>query len=189
MSYEEAPAAVLLATHCCACGRALLDAVSVERGIGPVCAEKFGFLVDVPADERAEANKLVHFIAAKAGECGAEASPEVEVARLTLAEMGFTKLAAIIRLRLAGKVDVVVEVEGDLLIVRAPFSFEFNEAVRAFGRTHWEFRKEFAGRRNVRLVPVAERVRLWRALKRAYPGRKLAGPAGVVIIGGEESSS
>lgn len=40
--YENAPAAAMLATHCC-CGRPLLDAVSVEAGIGPDCRKKHGF--------------------------------------------------------------------------------------------------------------------------------------------------
>ena len=40
--YESAPATKLLATHCACCGRALVDAVSVERCIGPDCAERYG---------------------------------------------------------------------------------------------------------------------------------------------------
>jgi hypothetical protein len=190
MSYEEAPATALLATHCCACGRALLDAESVERGIGPVCAEKFGFLVPVGAAERAEANKLVHAVAALAGACSTEVSADVEAALARLLELGFVKLAGIIRLRLAGKADVVVEVEGGFYVVRAPYSPAFLEAAGKFGRTHWEFvKKHGSGRKNVRLVPVGERNRLWLALKHAFPGAKVAGPAGAVIIGGEESGS
>lgn len=42
-AYENAPSTVLLATHCCACGRALRDAVSVEAGMGPDCREKHGY--------------------------------------------------------------------------------------------------------------------------------------------------
>lgn len=43
MSYENAPATKLLATACACCGRALVDAVSVERGVGPDCAEMHGY--------------------------------------------------------------------------------------------------------------------------------------------------
>jgi hypothetical protein len=31
-----------LSGRCCSCGRDLTDEGSIERGIGPVCAEKFG---------------------------------------------------------------------------------------------------------------------------------------------------
>lgn len=34
-TYENAPATKMLATNCVVCGRALVDAVSVEMGIGP----------------------------------------------------------------------------------------------------------------------------------------------------------
>ena len=33
--------AAITATHCCACRRELTDAVSVERGIGPICSTKY----------------------------------------------------------------------------------------------------------------------------------------------------
>lgn len=42
-SYENAPSTTLLATHCALCGRPLRDADSVERGVGPDCAEKHGY--------------------------------------------------------------------------------------------------------------------------------------------------
>ena len=39
--YTNAPATKLLATNCLACGRPLVDALSVERGVGPECASHF----------------------------------------------------------------------------------------------------------------------------------------------------
>ena len=42
MTYEAAPATTLLASHCAVCARPLLDAESVEAGIGPDC-RKHGF--------------------------------------------------------------------------------------------------------------------------------------------------
>jgi uncharacterized Zn finger protein (UPF0148 family) len=59
MSYEEAPATQMLATHCCVCGRPLVDAISVETGIGPVCRRRYlpeGF----SEEDRSAANKLVY---------------------------------------------------------------------------------------------------------------------------------
>jgi hypothetical protein len=32
--------------QCCVCGRPLINKYSVKYGIGPICAEKFGFVVD-----------------------------------------------------------------------------------------------------------------------------------------------
>lgn len=42
-------------SHCCMCGRSLVDALSRETGIGPICAEKFGYgqFVDTPINEEA----------------------------------------------------------------------------------------------------------------------------------------
>lgn len=40
--YEAAAATRLLATHCICCRRPLLDAVSVEAGMGPVCRQRHG---------------------------------------------------------------------------------------------------------------------------------------------------
>ena len=40
MTYEDAPATKMLRVGCACCGRALLDAESVESGMGPVCREK-----------------------------------------------------------------------------------------------------------------------------------------------------
>lgn len=51
MSYESAPATILLATRCACCGRELLDAESVEKGMGPTCRRKHGFTkADEPAN-------------------------------------------------------------------------------------------------------------------------------------------
>lgn len=43
MSYESAPATKMLATHCACCARPLVDAVSVEAGVGPECRRRHGF--------------------------------------------------------------------------------------------------------------------------------------------------
>lgn len=43
MSYENAPATKMLATHCACCARPLVDAESVELGIGPDCRKRHGF--------------------------------------------------------------------------------------------------------------------------------------------------
>lgn len=65
MSHENSPATKLLGTACACCGRALVDAESIETGIGPECRKRFG--VDVVNDSAARdaANALVHAVARK----------------------------------------------------------------------------------------------------------------------------
>lgn len=41
--YENAPATKMLASHCACCARPLVDAVSVETGVGPDCRKTHGF--------------------------------------------------------------------------------------------------------------------------------------------------
>ncbi len=185
MSYENAPATKLLATHCCCCGRPLLDATSVELGIGPDCRRKFGYAapdgaVDLKALEalgvdtndgeifadrtpREMANKLVHEVA-----CG------VDRARLSkaigmLAALGFRKLAT----RLGDQATKLrVEVEGDELVVRAPYDACFVEATRAIPGRRWV--KET----KVTRFPRSARRAVWGALVRCFPGGLLATPKG-----------
>lgn len=104
-SYENAPATKLLATACACCGRALVDAVSVESGIGPECRKKFS--VDVVVDEsaRIEANALVHAVAKK----GVNKS-ECRVICAKLAALGYVVLAARIMKRFRMTAAVVVDV-------------------------------------------------------------------------------
>lgn len=64
-TYENAPATKLLATNCACCGRALVDAVSVETGIGPDCREKYGVSFEIGTPAHDEANALVHEVARK----------------------------------------------------------------------------------------------------------------------------
>ena len=108
-SYETAPATRMLATQCAVCARPLLDAVSVETGIGPHCRAKYGFNVEVAPELRAEANRLVYQIACD------QASESSLVACERLQALGFAALAKIIRTRLA---DVVIAVVDDAMHVK-----------------------------------------------------------------------
>jgi hypothetical protein len=88
MSHENAPATKLLATACACCGRDLVDAVSVETGIGPECRKKYAIDTDVSEAARQEANALVYSVAQKGiGIRKAQAAFE------RLAELGFVVLA------------------------------------------------------------------------------------------------
>ncbi len=67
MDYHDAPATKLMKVTCAICGEALLDAKSVEYGMGPHCRSKHGFLgknaPQVSEEDRKKANRLVYSIA------------------------------------------------------------------------------------------------------------------------------
>lgn len=166
MSYENAPATKLLATRCAVCARPLVDAVSVEAGIGPDCREKYGFNVEVDEAARADVNKIVYYIAA--------ATNKVHAATLArcLAHYGFAKLGARILDRL---VDIRIETIGDELRVETPF-------VDAATPT-W---RRIPGRRFVKgqgnFVPTTEKARLWILLQNFYAGAIGDGEKGIFQV-------
>ena len=69
-SYENAPATIMLATHCCCCGRPLVDAISVELGIGPECRN--GRTDGISQEQREICNKLTAAAAVAAQEGNVE---------------------------------------------------------------------------------------------------------------------
>lgn len=136
-TYENAPATKLLATACACCGRALVDAVSVETGIGPDCREKYGVHFDTTNEAHVEANALVFQVARK-GMTAKDAQPIFD----RLAALGFTVLADRIAKRFRTVV-TVVDVEAlraEYATIRAAFLYdncrtpaEFNALVVAMG--------------------------------------------------------
>lgn len=141
-TYENAPATKLLATACACCGRALVDAVSVETGIGPDCREKYG--VDVVVDEaaRTEANALVHAVAKK----GVSRKECREICK-QLAALGYVVLAARImkRFRMVLEAGPTVEqLRAQYATIRAGFTYdnvtarEFDQLCKAAGATDAE---------------------------------------------------
>ena len=87
--YTQAPATIMLATNCVCCGRALVDACSVELGSGPEC--RSGIYPEGGDDEdRKVANKLV-FDAAVLAQNG-HAQKVVDLAD-AIRKLGFEELA------------------------------------------------------------------------------------------------
>lgn len=189
MSHEHAPVTRLVATRCCLCGRELADAVSFERGVGPVCAAKYGAdraegparwseaarllpaeLV-VAGDARATANRVLYRVAAE---------PDGEgVARLVegIRALGFVTLAERLVERLAEEGTVTVRADGAVYCVAAPFSPAFNAALReAAPSRRWD--------REARVwrVPAGDRVGLWRAIRTAFRGHVLVTDEGTRLV-------
>lgn len=168
MSYENAPATIMLASHCAVCGRPLVDAQSVELGIGPDCRRKYGF--DMPCDEaaRAEANALVYRVAlVQEGVSVAEACARLRV-------LGFEKLAARIEKR---AVDVRIEEVGDRLRVSTRrYVEEATASWRSIRGRRWD------GEAKANEIPASERRALWSLLTRHYPGAVAMGPRGPFTV-------
>jgi Family of unknown function (DUF6011) len=180
MSYENAPATKLVATRCLCCGRPLVDAASVERGVGPECAKKYGYVdaqgepnwelvskalgpdaESVPGlgqDARKVANFLVWRLAVH------EQGPRAAAA---LDALGFRILAKTLAARLGA---ITVETEGDVLIVRVPYNELFNVASRKVPGSRWN------ADRKVRMVPVASKAALWVAIKSSFE-------SGTLVVG------
>jgi hypothetical protein len=170
MSYENAPATKMLATHCACCGRPLVDAKSVEIGIGPDCRKKHGWDVDVPEANRRAANKIVYEIALK--QQGFDVLKQCEALRA----LGFDKLAGIVEKRVA---DIrVMVVEGEVRIV-TPYNPEFVNAVRAIPGRRWHKEEK------VWSVPLSQRAALWKAMNVHYKGQLGLGPKGPFVVGKE----
>jgi hypothetical protein len=170
MSYENAPATKLVAKNCAICGRPLVDALSVECGIGPICREESGYDVEAEPEARATANAIVHRIAT--GMPLDELIPAIE----TLSAFGFKKLADTVAAR---KATIVVEDWGDgTLAVFTPYHSEFVNALKT--ATPW---RKWDGAQKCWLVPAGRSTsaKLWAAMKWCFPGALAIGPKGLKL--------
>lgn len=169
-SYQHAPATKMLATRCAVCSRKLLDAKSVELGIGPDCRKHYGFdLAGIPEETRKEANAIVHKIALI--QKGEEA---LELCK-ALHALGFDVLANRITQRLT-KIHLLVE--GEQLIVSTPYNGSFVDLARYIPGRTWD------KTRKVSVFPatVAVRAQLNAALSKCFAGEWAVGPRGPFVI-------
>lgn len=187
-----------VATHCCACGRTLKDATSVEFGIGPVCRKKYEYEDAYPVDRDTAFQITVLLtegaippgLAAKVGEACLDdnsrraanllvhaASTEGPRAAVEAAQalrlLGYEALADRVQRRLA---QVTVTEEGRFLFVHAPFDPRFIIAVRNIPGRRWDFT------RKLNAVPKDQKRALWNALCACYPGALGIGPKGPFVL-------
>lgn len=192
--YENAPATVMVATSCACCARPLVDAVSVETGVGPDCRKKHGYAQpDVAVDALAVVSALASSLPAEvflalSGKTEARDAANVLVHRVALEQdgpliasyvsalhkLGFVKLAARIATRI-GKITVTEE--GAFYVVETPYNEGFVSAVRGLqGR-------RFDRTRGANLVSRNERARLWGILKTHFPsGTVVYGARGCLVL-------
>ncbi len=182
--YTQAPATRILATHCCACGLPLLDAESVEQGIGPTCRKKLLGRSQGRSDAaRVEANQIGHRLALAISGGGSVAlgqalvAPDAQAQTRTqidrLRDLGFDKLAD--KLAVAWMPIRIEETDG-VLAVKTPFREESLAMTRAIAGRNWD------GARKVNVYPTSSRDALWRMLCRYYPGVAGIGPDGPFAV-------
>jgi uncharacterized protein DUF6011 len=191
MGYEDSPGVDLVATNCALCGRPLLDADSVECGMGPTCRARHGAgVVALEPDWLAVGNLVESLPEAYAGRVSCfiafgEARPLANWAVnriaadpakiwcdaliLVVAAAGFVRLAAALADRHSRQV-VNVEQLGSELVVRAPYNEEFVQTTRHWRGRHWD-----PSARVVRF-PVSSRAALWDALRASFG-------AGTMVVG------
>jgi len=171
--YENAPATVMLATHCAVCARPLVDSVSVETGIGPDCRKKHGYGAEVSEVARTEGNAIVHAIAADP-----DMSREALAAAVArLRAIGFETLASVITTRRMGKPEIEITAANDgRLAVRTPFNPDALPAWRSIPGRAWD------GSAKVNTVPASARARVWALLKAFHAGAVGIGPQGAFTV-------
>lgn len=175
-SYENAPATKMLATACVCCGRPLVDATSVELGIGPECRE--GMDGGIPEETRKVANEVVFkaALAAQAGEI-----TKVKALAKVLEDMGLPGLSEKVcrRFRNADRyTEIVITVEGDFYRVETPFRRgKKEEFIAAWRRIPGRRFKDMAN-----YVPMTRKAELFDLLRRFFGGKVATGPKGLFKI-------
>jgi len=170
MSYENAPATKLVATHCVACGRPLVDAQSIEAGMGPDCRGMYGAPETLTPEARADVNARVHRLAT-ATLTGAEIAAELVMIRALGADVTADKLESRF---------VVAEIApaGDLLSVVTPFDMSFVSDLKdSVAGRRWDAAKKQW------LIPATRDAKnaLWAVLRRHFAGGVARGPDGVLF--------
>ncbi len=166
MTYETAPATILLATNCAFCARPLVDAASVEAGVGPECRKRHG-MNQISEELRVEANELIYQIALK--QDGTEVSSHL----LRLRDMGLEKIADRIEKRLAETYfAAIMKDEGELFSVKCGYHLSMSAGLGFATGGRWD--KE----RKVRTFPISSKREVFERLKKVLPGGKCLGPKG-----------
>ncbi len=164
-NYEAAPATKMLATHCICCKRPLVDAISVEAGMGPECRKHFQVPESATDNQRRAANALVHGLAV--------GTQDVASALVELQAMGFSKLVA--RLEKALVRVRIIEDQG-FLVVHTPFSEAVVSDFRAIKGRRWNATAK------ANSVPVTEKAALFSLLRKNFAGTVAVGPKGPFTI-------
>jgi len=174
MSYLNAPATEMVASYCAMCSTPVVDARSIETGVGPDCRQKYGFAEALTDEQRKQANKLVHFIACRQNDCD-----EVRDALAKLEALDCTKIAARIRKRLYGK-PIEIEVVDGKLAIKSPYNACAVAAMRGVPGRRWDGESK----RNV--FPAESWDALVKLFADCYAGVAIHGPSGYAVAGARD---
>ncbi len=176
MSYENAPATIMLATNCAICGKPLADSVSVTIGLGPDCRE--GNNEGITEATREACNRWTYLaaIAAQSGNIGA-----VNAAADEIEKLGLISLAHKIRNRFFNaekNVDITVVTDGDVMIIKTPYKRSADFVA------DW---RNIPGRRynramNANIVPLEQKPLVWALLRKYFDGKFLKSDKGIFRI-------
>lgn len=192
MSYADSPSAKLVATNCACCARPLVNAPSVESGMGEHCRKKHGYAApdvseaDWFAVERALAPHLAALALPEDWRTSSRRAANLLVHRIAVEQDGELAVACANAVRalgyhtLAGRVAermarVHVWEEGTDLLIQAPKSDE----LRRLPRRRWD---PSVRATRVPLVGTLARGVVFEVLKLAYPGQLVSGPKGLFVL-------
>ncbi len=175
--YENAPATKMLATHCACCSRPLVDAQSVETGVGPMCRQKHLVPDKVTGLARVEGNRLIHRIAKL------QTGKEVTAAVARLKVLGFEHVVERINQRILRKRRPVVKIhyQSGRLFMKASVPHGLWNAWLGAMRSIPEMRYESASAGNS--FPMSKKRSVYGLLCQYFPGQLGTGPKGDFIIG------
>lgn len=175
MGYEDAVQTKLLATNCCVCGRPLVDAISVQLGIGPDCRNNYAGGIDAATQKLCNQLTYQAAMAVQVGDLNKVRSIADEVQKL-----GLDVLADRIRKRFKNverNCKITITEKNGILYVNSPYK----RSMATFQQQWWVI----PGRRFVNgqnCVPVASKAKLWEVLKIVYPGEWLKSGKGYFRI-------
>ena len=171
MSYENATATKMMATRCANCGRPLLDADSVNSGLGPECRRKLMVMVD-GGENRDEANRLIYAVAMDQN--------NTNITRDSinaLVDLGYINVAMALGKRFAG---VCIWTHGEYLYIKTGFNPEYNAAIKRIrGRFNPEAIKEAGIPAKCWSVHKSQKGNLWNILCDVMSGTIGIGPKGM----------
>lgn len=172
--YERAPATRLLATSCVVCRRPLVDAVSVEAGMGPDCRRKHGYEQQATEDQRTEANELVHSLALWRSKQLLLPVSTVALYLNRIEALGFGQLVAVLEEKLC-TVIVSFTREPTVFALFAPYNEGLRLKSRALGMRWDPAKKAF-------LFNESSRKEVYRALREVFPSTLGHGPKGLFVV-------
>jgi hypothetical protein len=198
--YTMAPATTLLATSCACCSKPLLDADSVETGVGPECRRKHGYtkaqgiadwagvIAVLAASDLWSNTSLVTTVQRAQSDNDARKASNALVHYIAAQQTGADVLVAVNCVRLLGYTTLAdrmvkrlatvrIEVVSDRLLLKAPYS---DAAVMAFrtipGRVWDKTTKQTS-------FPIEQKRSVFEALKACFAGSIGFGPKGLFTLG------